>query len=118
MTKTLRDLPGELAGKRAIVRVDYNVPLITNLQPRIPMYPHHYALSFDDRWLATPLMDRGTTNLWLISTEDGSLHQITDFQQRSTIIGRQVSWSSDNKYIFAALLETDADIVLLEGALR
>ena len=27
MTRTLRDLPADLAGKRALVRVDYNVPL-------------------------------------------------------------------------------------------
>ena len=81
------------------------------------MWPHQYALSSDDLWLATPLKDRGTTNLWIISTKDGSLRQVTDFQQRSTTIGRQVSWSADNRYIFAALVETDADIVLLKGAL-
>ena len=92
-------------------------PLVTNLQSRVPLWPHQYHLSSDDRWLATPLKDRGTTNLWIISTEDGSLRQITDFEQRSTMIGRQVSWSRDNKYIFAALVETDADIVLLEGVL-
>ena len=67
--------------------------------------------------LATPLRDHGTTNLGLISTDDGSLRKITDFGQRSTTIGRQVSWSNDSKYIFAALMETDADIVLLDGAL-
>ena len=92
-------------------------PLITNLALRIPIWPHQYSLSPDDRWLAAPLKDRGTTNVWIISTKDGSLRQITDFQQRATTIGRQVSWSSDNKYIFAALVETDADIVLLDGAL-
>jgi Tol biopolymer transport system component len=92
-------------------------PLVTNLKARIPVWPHQYDLSSDDRWLAAPLKDHGTTNLWIISTEDGSLRQVTDFQQRSTTIGRQVSWSTDNKYIFAALVETDADIVLLEGAL-
>ena len=92
-------------------------PLIKNLALRIPIWPHQYSLSPDDRWLATPLKDRGTTNVWIISTKDGSLRQITDYQQRATTIGRQVSWSSDNKYIFAALVETDADIVLLDGAL-
>ena len=63
-------------------------------------------------------MDQGTTNLWTISTKDGELRQITDFGQRPTMICRQVSWSSDSRYIFAALMETDADIVLLDGALR
>jgi Tol biopolymer transport system component len=85
------------------------------LESRIPLYPHKYALSPDGRWLATPLRDHGTTNLWLISTADATLHQITDFQQRSTTIGRQVSWSRDSRHILAALLETDADIVLLGG---
>ncbi|MCH7935242.1 MAG: DPP IV N-terminal domain-containing protein [Gemmatimonadetes bacterium] len=89
--------------------------LRVDLQSRIPLWPHLYALSPDDRWLAAPLKDRGTTNLFLISTEDGTLHRITDFEQRSVTIGRQVSWTRDGKYIFAALLETDADIVLLEG---
>lgn len=88
-----------------------------DLQPRIPIWPHQYDLSPDERWLATPLRDHDTTNVWLISTHDGSLRQVTDFGQRSTFIGRQVSWSADGNYIFAALLETDADIVLLEGAL-
>jgi len=91
--------------------------LVGNLQSRIPIWPHSYHLSPDDRWLATPLRDRETTNIWKISTRDGSLHQVTDFGRRATTIGRQVSWSSDGAYIFAALLETDADIVMLEGVL-
>jgi len=94
------------------------IPLRDDLQSRVPMWPHHYHLSSDNRWLATPLIDRGTTNLWTIATTDGSLRQVTDFGQRATMIGRQVSWSSDDRYIFAALLETDADVVLLEGMLR
>ena len=92
--------------------------LIGNLDSRIPLWPHRYALSPDDRWLATPLQDRGTVNLWLISTQDGSLRQITDFGQRPTMICRQVSWSSDSKYLFAALMEADADVVLFEGVLQ
>lgn len=92
--------------------------LVSYLRSRIPLWPHGHAISPDDHWLAVPLRDDGTTNLWLISTDDGSLRKITDFEQRSTTIGRQVSWSSDSKYIFAALMETDADIVLLDGALR
>lgn len=87
-------------------------------EPRIPMWPHRYALSPDEQWLAAPLKDRGTTNLWLISTIDGSFKQVTDFRQRSTLIGRQVSWSRDGKFLFAAVMDTDADVVLLEGALQ
>ncbi len=92
-------------------------PLVTTLQSRIPLLPHQYDLSPDDRWLATPLMDGGTTNLWLVSTADGTLRQVTDFEQRSTMIARQVSWSRDGKSLFAAVGEMDADIVLLEGVL-
>jgi len=92
-------------------------PLVTNLQSRLPLFPHHYDLSPNGLWLATPLKDQGTTNLWMISTKNGSLRQVTDFQQRATLIGRQVSWSRDNNYIFAALVEMDADVVLIEGAL-
>lgn len=88
-----------------------------NLQSRLPLLPHHFDLSPDDHWLATPLKDRGTTNLWKVSTRDASLHQITDFGQRATLIARQVAWSRDSKYIFAALVEMDADIVLIDGAL-
>ena len=51
------------------------------------------------------------------SLEDGELKRITDFGNRSTLIGRQVSWSGDGKFLFAALMETDADIVLLDGVL-
>ena len=108
--------PGEV-WKATPVDTGTPEPLVTNLQARVPMFPHQYTLSSDDLWLAAPLKDRGTTNLWIISTKDGSLRQVTDFQQRPTTIGRQVSWSADNKYIFAALVETDADIVLLKGAL-
>ena len=93
-------------------------PLNTGLQSRIPLWPHQYVLSPDDAWLATPLRDRGTTNLWVISTMDGSLKQITDFGERATTIGRQVSWSRDGRHVIAALMVTDADIVLLEGWLR
>ena len=100
--------PGEVAAER----------LPTALGSTSLPWPHQFDLSSNDLWLATPLKDRETTNLYKISTRDGTLHQIMDFQQRSTMIARQVSWSKDNKYIFAALLETDADIVLLDGALR
>jgi Tol biopolymer transport system component len=92
-------------------------PLRTDLGPRVPLIPHEYALSPDDAWLATPLMDQGTTNLWLISTADGALRQVTDFQHEPTLICREVSWSSDSRYVFAALMKTSADIVLIDIAL-
>jgi Tol biopolymer transport system component len=72
-------------------------------QSRISFTPTGYALSPDDRWLAVPLKDAGTTNIWVISTADGSFRQITDFK-RPTLIARQVSWSPVGKFIHAAVV--------------
>jgi Tol biopolymer transport system component len=83
---------------------------------RIPLSPEGYALSPGDRWLAAPLKDGGTTNLWVISTADGSFRQVTDFK-RPTLIGRQVSWSPDGKSIYAAVVDIDADIISFDGML-
>jgi hypothetical protein len=43
------------------------------------------------------------------------MRQATDFGDRSTLIARRVSWSPDGKYIYAAVADMDADIVLLDG---
>jgi len=91
--------------------------LLADLRTRFPLWPHMFSLSPDDAWLATPLLDDGTTNIWIVSTADGSLRQVTDFGRRSTMVARQVSWSPDGRWIYAALMESDADIVLLDGAL-
>jgi hypothetical protein len=34
------------------------------------------------------------------------------------VIVRRVSWSPDGKYIYAAIADTDADVVLLDGLLQ
>jgi Tol biopolymer transport system component len=83
---------------------------------QIPLSPTGHALSPDDRWLAVPLKDGGTTNLWVISTADGSFRKITDFN-RPTLIARQVSWSPDGKFIYAAVVDIDADIISFDGML-
>jgi Tol biopolymer transport system component len=82
---------------------------------RVPLWPTGYAVSPDGRSIAVPLKDRGTTNIWTIPTDGGSYRQITDFGGRPILIARQVSWSRDGKFIFAALAESDADVVLLDG---
>jgi Tol biopolymer transport system component len=87
-------------------------------QSRIPFMPQGYVLSPDDRWLTMPLKDAGTTNIWALPTDGGPAHQLTDFGHRPILIARQVSWSPDGKFIYAAVVETDADIVLLDGMLR
>ena len=73
------------------------------------------ALSPDGRWLALPLTDGFTTNIWALSTVDGQWRQVTDFGDRDVFIGRRVSWSADGTSIIAAVGEGDADIVLLDG---
>ena len=82
---------------------------------RIPSYPQHFVLSPDDRWLTLPLKDGATTNIWTIPTAGGSFRQITDFGRRAILIARQVSWSPDGRFIYAAVIEQDADLVLLDG---
>jgi Tol biopolymer transport system component len=86
---------------------------------RIPNWQgFHPVISRDGKWLATPLNDNLGTNLWVASTSDGKLRRITDFGQRRTFIARRVSWSSDAKWLFAAVGEGDADIVMMEGLLK
>ncbi|MBZ5632387.1 MAG: serine/threonine-protein kinase [Acidobacteriia bacterium] len=91
-------------------------PFVRYAQSRVPLSPNNVALSPDDRWLAVPLKDAGATNLWSISTADGSFQQITDFK-RPTLIARQVSWSRDGKFIYAAVVDIDADIMSFDGML-
>jgi len=75
----------------------------------------HPVISPDGKWLALPLVDNGTANIWTVSTADGAFRQLTDFGRRSTFIARRVSWSSDGRSIFAALGEGEGDVVLLAG---
>jgi Tol biopolymer transport system component len=73
------------------------------------------SLSPDGRWLALPLTDGSTTNIWALSTADRHLQQVTDYGDRHIFIARRVSWSADGKSLFAAIGEGDADIVSLLG---
>jgi len=71
--------------------------------------------SHDGRWLAVPLTDGSTTNLFLISSGDGSMRQVTDFGTKRTFIVRRVSWSSDDRFLFAAIANGDSDVVTIDG---
>jgi serine/threonine protein kinase/Tol biopolymer transport system component len=73
------------------------------------------SLSPNGEWLAMPLTDGDTTNIWALSTRTGQWRQVTDFGNRATFIARRVSWSADGHSILAALGDGDADIVLLDG---
>jgi Tol biopolymer transport system component len=75
----------------------------------------NFSLSPDGAWLAIALVDGATTNLWLYPTRGGPPQQVTDFGDRATLIARWVSWSPDGQYLFAAVAETDVDVVLLDG---
>lgn len=72
-------------------------------------------LSPDGQWVATALNDGSTTNVWLIPTSGGDLKQVTDFGSRCTAVSRSMSWSADSRHIYAAVDETETDIVLLDG---
>ncbi|HKW63831.1 MAG TPA: protein kinase [Candidatus Acidoferrum sp.] len=86
---------------------------------RVPAWQgFHPILSSDGKWLALTLNDAFGTNLWLLSTTDGKMHPVTDFGERRTFIARRVAWSQDNKFIFAAVGEGDADIVFFDGLLH
>jgi Tol biopolymer transport system component len=86
---------------------------------RVPLWQGlHPTLSKDENWLAMPLDDSVGTDIWVASTATGKLRQITDFGQKRVFIARRVSWSSDGKWIFAAVGEGDADIVLMGGLIH
>lgn len=84
------------------------------LGPRLQL---HFSISPDGCWLAGPLLDGTTVNIWLIPTGGGPMRPVTDFRDRPVTIARSVSWSPDSKHVYAAVAETDADIVVLDGVL-
>ncbi|MEY2413379.1 MAG: hypothetical protein QOD84_1985 [Acidobacteriaceae bacterium] len=93
-------------------------PLARISSSRLPQWQGmHPTLSHSGKFLALPLNDSYGTNIWLISTADGKLRQLTDFDQKRTFIVRRVSWTSDDRYIFAAVAEGQSDVVLLDGLL-
>jgi Tol biopolymer transport system component len=76
------------------------------------------VLSRDGQWLAFPLVDGGTTNIWLLPTGGGPMKQVTDYGGRATEIARSLAWSADGRSVYAAIAELDADIVLFDGLIR
>ena len=73
------------------------------------------VLSPDGKWLAGPLTDGPTTDIWAQPTAGGPLRRITDFGGQATFITRRVSWSSDGHSIYAAVGKGEADVVLLSN---
>ena len=86
---------------------------------RVPIWQGlHPVISRDGKSLVVPLDDGLGTNIWVVSTSDGKLRRITEFGQKRTFIARRVSWSSDGKWVFAAVGEGDADIVQMDELLK
>jgi Tol biopolymer transport system component len=83
--------------------------------PMSPRLPLHANRSPDGKWLCAPLLDSTTANVWIIPTDGSPMRAVTDFGDRSVFIARWVSWSPDSRFVYAAVAETDADIVLLNG---
>jgi Tol biopolymer transport system component len=75
----------------------------------------HALLSPDGRWLAMPLIDGSTTNLWALSTPTGQWRQLTNFADRTVMIARRIAWSRDSASIYAAVSDVDSDIVMFTG---
>ena len=107
----IQALPLDGGSPRVIRTIDASQVALSN-------GPFNPALSPDGRWLAMPLTDGFTTNIWALSTEDGRFQQVTNFGDRAVFIARRVSWSADGRSILAAIGEGDADIVLLDGLLQ
>jgi Tol biopolymer transport system component len=76
------------------------------------------VLSPDGQWLAVPLVDGATSNVWALPTSGGAMKPLTDFGDRCTVIARSVSWSADSQFVFAAVAEIETDIVLFDGLIR
>ncbi len=66
-----------------------------------------------------PLVSRdgATTNVWLVPTSGGPMRAVTDFGDRSVFIALWISWAPDSRRVNAAVADTDADIVALNGIL-
>ena len=84
---------------------------------RVPIAPGmlQLMLSPDGRWIALPLMDGATTNIWALPTTGGPLKPLTDFGERFVLIVRSVSWSPDGRHVYAAVAEAETDIILFDG---
>ena len=84
---------------------------------RVPIGRHLFQpfLSPDGKWLAAPLTDGATSNIWVLPTSGGPMRPITDFGDRPIMIARSVSWSADSLSVYAAVAEIESDVVLLDG---
>jgi hypothetical protein len=99
--------PSHEIGRIAASRVPVSVRLTSQL-----------FLSPDGQWLAVPLVDGATCNLWGLPTSGGPMKPFTDFGDSCNVIARSVAWSADSQFIFAAVAETETDIVQFGGLIK
>lgn len=52
-----------------------------------------------------------------LPAEGGPMRRLTDFGERSVLIARRIAWAPGSRHIYAAVAETDADVVSLVGLL-
>ena len=117
----LQNLNGSLDYELRVARPESGPSTLLNRisGQRIPLWQGlHPVISRDGKWLVMPLDDSLGTNIYIASTTDGKLRQVTDFGQRRTFIARRISWSADGKSVFAAVGEGDSDIVQMDGLLK
>jgi Tol biopolymer transport system component len=100
------DGPSRSVGRIAAARVPLSARLL------------QLFLSPDGEWLATPLVDGATTNVWAFPTAGGPMKPLTDFRKRNNVIARNLSWSADSQSFFAAVAENETDVVLFDGLIR
>ena len=93
-------------------------PLTRVAMQRMPVSPAfaNGTLSPDGKFLALPMMDDVSANVWLIGAETGDLRRITEFNE-PTVIVRRVSWTPDSRWIYAAVARQNSDVILLDGLL-
>jgi WD40-like Beta Propeller Repeat len=94
-----------------------SVPLGRISASRIPVDPVNIQpyVSPDGRWLALPLLDGPTANLWALSTETGMWRKLTDFGQMNVMIARRIAWARDGRSLYASVSQLESDIVRLVG---
>jgi eukaryotic-like serine/threonine-protein kinase len=117
----LQNLNGSLDYELRVARPDSGPSTLLNRisGQRIPLWQGlQPVISKDGKWLALPLDDSLGTNIYMASSVDGKLKQVTDFGQKRTFIARRLDWSADGKWIFAAVGEGDADIVEIAGIVK
>jgi serine/threonine protein kinase len=89
--------------------------LVRVASERLPNRLPNIAISPDGESLTLLLVDGATTNIWTVPTSGGPMSRVTDFGDRCTLIARNVSWSRDSQYVYAAVAERQTDVVLLAG---